>query len=117
MGQEVQQDQEDQAALVDQQGRFRLWCRGGQEDQLDLGSHWYHLFQVAQLGLGDPLHLKLLDLQLHLVDPGDQGDQGDRGYQETLCDPLCHCYLVHQVHLYHHEDLEDQQDHEHQQDQ
>lgn len=36
-----------------------------------------------------------------------QEDQGDQVYQEILYDPLCRCCLVHQVHLYHHEDLED----------
>lgn len=36
------------------QGRFPLCYHGDQEGQLDLGSHWYHLFQVAQLVLEDP---------------------------------------------------------------
>lgn len=36
------------------QGRFHLCYHGGQEDQLDLDSRLYHLFQGAQLVLGDP---------------------------------------------------------------
>lgn len=36
------------------QGRFPLCYHGDREGQLDLGSHWYHLFQVAQLVLEDP---------------------------------------------------------------
>lgn len=87
MDQEDQKDQEVQVGLGDLQGRFHLCYPGGQEDQLDRDSRSYHLFQGAQLVLGDPLHLKLLDFQLHLVDLGDQEDQGDLAYQEILYDP------------------------------
>lgn len=87
MDQADQKGQVDQAGLVDLQGHFHLCYPAGQEDQLDLDSHLYHLFQGAQLVLVDPLLLKLLDFQLHLEDLGDQEDQGDLAYQEILYDP------------------------------
>lgn len=36
------------------QGHFHLWSHEGQEDQWDLDSRLSHLFQAAQLVLGDP---------------------------------------------------------------
>lgn len=87
MDQEDQKDQADQVGLVDLQGHFHLCYPAGQEDRLDPDSHLYHLFQGAQLVLGDPLRLKLLDFQLHPVDLGDQEDQGDLAFQEILYDP------------------------------
>ncbi|KAI1237020.1 hypothetical protein IHE44_0014273 [Lamprotornis superbus] len=78
MDQEDQKDQEDQAALVDPKkiGRFRLWYHGGQEDQLDLGSHWCHLFQVAQQALGDPTTMKNTNnmVKVHLYHHEDLED-------------------------------------------
>lgn len=45
------------------QGHFHLCYPAGQEDQLDLDSHLYHLFQGAQLVLVDPRR----KVQIHVM--------------------------------------------------
>lgn len=49
------------------QGHFHLCYRGGQEDQLDLHSHFCHLFQAARLVLGDPKTMLNTDNMVKIV--------------------------------------------------